>query len=101
MAKGKHPVPFRTRKLSSSAPMVLRGGPRGRVGRRRTYFRWGRPCLGGGPNVFVLAIWLLAELGGRQWQRSGARRATAGPPGRASQGGPRGVRRAIPFRAGN
>jgi hypothetical protein len=36
MAKGKHPVPFRTRKLSPSAPMVLRGGPRGRVGRRRT-----------------------------------------------------------------
>jgi hypothetical protein len=38
IAKGKHPVPFRTRKLSSSAPMVLRGGPRGRVGRRRTTF---------------------------------------------------------------
>ena len=36
IAKGKHPVPFRTRKLSPSAPMVLRGGPRGRVGRRRT-----------------------------------------------------------------
>src|SRR5487761_1662183 len=35
MAKGKHPVPFRTRKLSPSAPMVLRGGPRGRGGRRR------------------------------------------------------------------
>src|ERR1700677_1699829 len=36
IAKGKRPVPFRTRKLSPSAPMVLRGGPRGRVGRRRT-----------------------------------------------------------------
>src|ERR671928_777369 len=35
MAKGKHPVPFRTRKLSPSAPMVLRGRPRGRVGHRR------------------------------------------------------------------
>ena len=39
MAKGKHPVPFRTRKLSSSAPMVLQGRPCGRVGHRRTYFR--------------------------------------------------------------
>ena len=37
MAKGKRPVPFRTRKLSLSAPMVLRGRLRGRVGRRRTY----------------------------------------------------------------
>src|SRR5260370_29733346 len=51
MAKGKLPVPFRTRKSSSPAPMVLRGGPRGRVGRRRTYFRWGRSRSGGGPNV--------------------------------------------------
>src|SRR5829696_7326044 len=36
MAKGKHPAPFRTRKLSLSAPMVLHGGPCGRLGRRRT-----------------------------------------------------------------
>src|SRR5690554_6833344 len=36
IARGKRPVPFRTRKLSPSAPMVLRGRPRGRVGRRRT-----------------------------------------------------------------
>jgi hypothetical protein len=35
-ASGKHPVPFRTRKLSLSAPMVLHGGPCGRLGRRRT-----------------------------------------------------------------
>jgi hypothetical protein len=41
MAKGKRPVPSRTRKLSLSAPMVLRGGLRGRVGRRRTSSRWG------------------------------------------------------------
>jgi hypothetical protein len=34
-ARGKHPVPFRTRKLSPSAPMVLRGRPRGRAGHRR------------------------------------------------------------------
>src|SRR3954468_21504907 len=35
-ALGKHPAPFRTRKLSLSAPMVLHGGPCGRLGRRRT-----------------------------------------------------------------
>ena len=38
MAKGKRPAPFRTRKLSLSAPMVLHGRLCGRVGRRRTYF---------------------------------------------------------------
>src|SRR5262249_19698645 len=42
IAKGKHPVPFRTRKLSPSAPMVLRGRLRGRVGRRRTSSAEGR-----------------------------------------------------------
>ena len=36
MAKGKHPVPSRTRKLSPPAPMVLHGRPCGRVGHRRT-----------------------------------------------------------------
>src|SRR4030095_3064429 len=41
MAEGRRPVPFRTRKLSLPAPMVLRGGPRGRVGRRRTFFARG------------------------------------------------------------
>src|SRR6476469_6567762 len=39
IARGKRPVPSRTRKLSLSAPMVLRGPLRGRVGRRRTHFR--------------------------------------------------------------
>lgn len=38
IAKGKHPVPSRTRKLSLSAPMVLHPRECGRVGRRRTYF---------------------------------------------------------------
>ena len=37
MAKGKRPAPFRTRKLSLSAPMVLQVGTCGRVGHRRTY----------------------------------------------------------------
>ena len=34
-AMGSRPVPFRTRKLSLSAPMVLHSGGCGRVGRRR------------------------------------------------------------------
>src|SRR5215210_2106739 len=38
IATGKRPAPFRTRKLSPSAPMVLPGGPGGRVGRRRASF---------------------------------------------------------------
>ena len=43
IAKGKHPVPSRTRKLSLSAPMVLQPRGCGRVGRRRTSFRTGPP----------------------------------------------------------
>src|ERR1039457_5398057 len=82
MAKGKHPVPFRPRKLSSSAPMVLRGGPRGRVGRRRTYFRWGRPRAWGRPQRFcaamtlVLRSWRAARLLATEWfYRHGGREA--------------------------
>jgi hypothetical protein len=33
----KHLIPFRTQQLSSKTPMVLRGQPRGRVGRRQVY----------------------------------------------------------------
>src|SRR5437868_11621371 len=48
IAQGKHPVTFRTRKLSSAAPMVLHSGGCGRVGRRRTIFTpKGRPVRGG------------------------------------------------------
>jgi hypothetical protein len=36
IARGKRPVTFRTRKLRLFAPMVLQGGPCGRVGHRRT-----------------------------------------------------------------
>ena len=38
IAKRSHPFPFRTRKLSSSAPMVLHGRLCGRVGRRRLFY---------------------------------------------------------------
>src|ERR1700749_4026145 len=55
IAKGKHPVPFRTRKLSPSAPMVLRGGPRGRVGRRRAYLKEAGPRKGRAASFHVRA----------------------------------------------
>ncbi len=35
IAKRVHPFPSRTRKLSSSAPMILEGQPSGKIGRRR------------------------------------------------------------------
>ena len=43
IAWGKRPVPFRTRKLRPTAPMVLHPGGCGRVGHRRTH-------IGRGPN---------------------------------------------------
>ena len=45
-AAGAHPDPYRTRKLSRPAPMVLQGRPCGRVGRRRPPGRVAR--AGGG-----------------------------------------------------
>src|SRR3954447_23244789 len=51
IALGKHPVPFRTRKLSLSAPMVLHGGPCGRLGRRRTTTFKAGPHAGAGLEV--------------------------------------------------
>src|SRR3954452_23908724 len=53
IALGKHPVPFRTRKLSLSAPMVLHGGPCGGLGRRRTFTFQGRPPPGAGLEAFL------------------------------------------------
>src|SRR5687767_15544582 len=51
IAVGKRPVPFRTRKLSLPAPMVLHPRECGRVGRRRTNIpvggcqRWQPPTV--------------------------------------------------------
>ena len=55
IATGKHPDPYRTRKLSLPAPMVLppRGG--GRVGRRRTSF-CERATSNGGPFVMWVSV---------------------------------------------
>ena len=47
-----HPIPSRTRKLSSPAPMVLHGRPCGRVGRRRIFLGSPRP-YGRGLRLFV------------------------------------------------
>lgn len=45
IASRKRPVPFRTRKLSSIAPMVLHSEGCGRVGRRRTSSLGVEECL--------------------------------------------------------
>jgi hypothetical protein len=79
IARGKRPVPSRTRKLSLSAPMVLRGPLRGRVGRRRTHFRprsFGlcRTTLVGlqpgsfGVSRSILALFLTGESGWKTWR---------------------------------
>ena len=47
IAEGKRPVPFRTRKLSPPAPMVLHSTGCGRVGHRRT------PVVRRGPTWWV------------------------------------------------
>ena len=52
ISKRPHPIPSRTRKLSSSEPMVLHGKPCGRVGRRRDY-------LSKGSNQLIRAFCLL------------------------------------------
>lgn len=65
IARGKRPVTFRTRKLRLSAPMVLRGGPRGRVGHRRTSSKDEAARFSGGLVVVV----------GREWGTSWLRRA--------------------------
>ena len=71
IARGKRPVPFRTRKLSLSAPMVLQGGPCGRVGRCRTFFQKGPPHWGG-PFCFHHALatrWRSSSTRWRPWRR--------------------------------
>ena len=52
IAWGKRPVPFRTRKLRPTAPMVLHPGGCGRVGHRRTLFTAQAPTTTSGPDPF-------------------------------------------------
>jgi hypothetical protein len=63
MARGKHLFPFRTEKLSPSAPMVLGGRPPGRVGRRRLCVQ--RAAREGGPFFARHRSCVGALLGGR------------------------------------
>src|SRR6202012_2104444 len=56
MAAGKRPVPSRTRKLSPPAPMVLPGGPGGRVGHRRAHSRELAPDHRSGANFVVPVV---------------------------------------------
>src|SRR6266498_3574128 len=51
IARGKHLFPFRTEKLSPSAPMVLGGQLPGRVGRRRFDLRPPRGAAFSFPSV--------------------------------------------------
>ena len=117
IAAGSHPFPFRTRKLSLPAPMVLGDRSPGRVGRRRipqkealrgllrvfgsgrdgmragdgSSGRLARPCLP--PNALHRRAGPAARAGRRR-DRAGARaaprgaRAAEGGPGRPAQGGP-------------
>src|SRR3954451_4004075 len=81
MARGKRPVPFRTRKLSLSAPMVLPWRRGGRVGRRRTFFGVG-PFREGWPFAFSVRRqrWGVRVEDRRSEPRGGARGGRGGPP---------------------
>jgi hypothetical protein len=106
IAKGKHPVPSRTRKLSPSAPMVLRGRPRGRVGHRRTCFHKARePLPGNGSSgsrafsarpgqAWACPLFLFRGAAGTVPGVRGDRPGTSTFPGKG--GGPRKVARARP-----
>jgi hypothetical protein len=78
IAVGSHPFPFRTRKLSPPAPMVLGGRLPGRVGRRRishfergplgplsSFWRWAtaQPRTGGSSPALVGGVSLRAHPG--------------------------------------
>ena len=49
LAEGPHPFPFRTRKLSPPAPMILHGKPCGNVGHRRNI---NQKAAGSSPRLF-------------------------------------------------
>src|SRR3954452_24624044 len=108
IAKGKHPVPSRTRKLSPSAPMVLQPRGCGRVGRRRTYlcvgatFRWPLRCISD-PDVRERGLTVAEERrSGRPDKGSGAGRggSNRGKPAGQGKGGSAGSGRPGGERAG-
>src|ERR687892_316425 len=75
IAEGKHPVPFRTRKLSPPAPMVLPWRRGGRVGRCRNIFST-RPRRG------LVAFWATLSFVGT---RPGGARHGSGRKGPVSR----------------
>lgn len=100
MAGGARPDPFRTRKLSRRAPMVLRGQP---VGEQGAADRWtaldpyiagsgaGAPRGGiprGAPFFLSLSPYELAGPSGALFACRGGRRSRAAPPGRLLAGRP-------------
>src|SRR5690606_18787474 len=80
---GKRPVPFRTRKLSPSAPMVLHSRGCGRVGRRRTQTTiFGLHRIGGAQKFFSAESPLRTRFRGRLGSEE-----RCGVGGRASRAG--------------
>ena len=71
ISEGSHPFPSRTRKLSPPEPMVLRGKPRGRVGRCRIFLLRAPGALHWAPGAFFLARCLMARPGRRGLGRPG------------------------------
>src|ERR1700683_278370 len=74
MAAGKRPVPSRTRKLSPPAPMVLPGGPGGRVGHRRAHSKKLAPDHRSGANFVFRANVFCAD--GQECSKAFARAST-------------------------
>ncbi len=75
IATGKHLFPFRTQKLSPSAPMVLPWRRGGRVGHRRVSFFCARSLIVVGPGCLSSAG--IGEL--LSPRQSGGHRGVAGP----------------------
>ena len=71
IARGKRPVTFRTRKLRLAAPMVLQGGPCGRVGHRRTPIEKRPPIHLGG--LFAFNPPFSGRARNRGWAGGGSR----------------------------
>lgn len=80
LAAESHPFPFRTRKLSLPAPMVLGGHPPGRVGRRRILIEKAPTSVGAFCFSVTVASWPLRSVD--HPILVGA----SGPPGRAVRG---------------
>ncbi len=83
MAEGSHPFPFRTRKLSPPAPMVLGSRGPGRVGRRRA-LTWRRTPGDGGPSPFSAPVPTTDRLDPSCRPPPRPTHAVVVPPGRAA-----------------